>query len=62
MDNSHFFQKDELIRLLDSIEGKTLGDVDTKNVFARTIENPKITGIAGDVIEQSVLGYPADRE
>lgn len=62
MDNSHFFHKDELIRLLDSIEGKTLGAVDTKNVFARTIENPKITGIAGDVIEQSVLGYPADSE
>lgn len=62
MDNSHFFHKDELICLLDSIEGKTLGAVDTKNVFARTIENPKITGIAGDVIEQSVLGYPADSE
>lgn len=62
MNNSHFFHKDELIRLLNSIEGKTLGAVDTKNVFARTIENPKITGIAGDVIEQSVLGYPADRE
>lgn len=62
MGDSHFFHKEELIRLLDSIENKTLGAVDKKNVFARTIENPKITGIAGDVIEQSVLGYPADRE
>ena len=62
MGNSHFFHKDDLIRLLDSIENKTLGSVDKKNVFARTVENPKITGIAGDVIEQSVLGYPADRD
>ena len=42
--------------------GKTLGQADTKKVFARTITNPKITGIAGDVVEQSILGYPSDRD
>ena len=62
MDNSHFFYKEDLIRILENVLNKTLGEVDSKNVFARTIEHPKITGIAGDVIEQSVLGYPADRE
>ena len=62
MDNSHFFHKEDLIGILENVLNKTLGEVDSKNVFARTIEHPKITGIAGDVIEQSVLGYPADRE
>jgi len=62
MDNSHFFHKEDLIHILENVLNKTLGEVDVKNVFARTIKHPKITGIAGDVIEQSVLGYPADRE
>lgn len=60
MVNSHFFHKDELIEILDSCINKTLGEVDVNNVFDKTKEKPKITGIAGDVIEQSVLGYPAD--
>lgn len=56
-DINHFFHKKDLIQILDNIINKTLGEVDSKGVFKRTIENPKITGIAGDVIEQSVLGY-----
>ncbi len=60
MSNSHFFQKEEVISILDSCLNKTLGKIDSNNVFERTITNPKITGIAGDVIEQSVFGYPAD--
>lgn len=56
----HIFSKEYLDTLLNSIVNKTLGEVDKKNVFARAITNPKITGIAGDVIEQSVLGYSAD--
>lgn len=60
MSNSHFFHKKELIKILDSCLDKTLAEVDTNNVFEKTIKHPKITGIAGEVIEQSVLGYPAD--
>lgn len=60
MTNAHFFHKEDLIKILDECLGKTLGEVDKNNVFDRTIEHPKITGIAGDVIEQSVLGYPSD--
>ena len=60
MTNSHFFHKDEITRILDDCLNKTLGEVDSNNVFDRTIKHPKITGIAGDVIEQSVLGYPPD--
>ncbi|MEJ7307116.1 MutH/Sau3AI family endonuclease, partial [Staphylococcus epidermidis] len=33
---------------------------DVNNVFAKTLIHPKITGIAGDVIEQSVIGYEAN--
>lgn len=60
MSQIHFFHKDELIKILDKCLDKTLGEVDTNNVFDKTIGKPKITGIAGDVIEQSVLGYPSD--
>lgn len=40
--------------------GKTLGEIDKVGDFNRTIVNPKITGIAGDVVEHSILGYPSD--
>ncbi len=56
----HTYTKTELINIFDECLNKTLGDVDKNNVFDRTKINPKITGIAGDVIEQSVLGYPSD--
>ena len=61
MSNSHYFHKKELIKILDSCLDKTLSEVDTNNVLEKTIKHPKITGIAGEVIEQSVLGYPADK-
>lgn len=54
------FSKKQLEDTFNHVIGKTLGEVDVNNVFNRTITNPKITGIAGDVIEQSVLGYPPD--
>ena len=59
-EHGHVFAKDELEDILDSIIGKTLGDVDRNNVFYKTVKHPKITGIAGSVVEESVLGYPAD--
>lgn len=59
---SRKFTKQELIALLNTVKGKTLGEVDVNNVFDRAKENPKITGIAGEVIEQSVLGYPKDNK
>lgn len=46
--------------LLEKAKGKTLGEVDSSGQFIRTIDNKKITGIAGDVIEQSVFGYNRD--
>lgn len=46
--------------LLEGVKGKTLGEVDSSRQFARTQKSKKITGIAGDVIEQSVFGYARD--
>lgn len=57
---NHIYTKKHLEDLLEPTIGKTLGEVDTKYVFNRTKTNPKITGIAGDVVEQSILGYPPD--
>lgn len=56
----HIFTEEEVVRILDKVVGKTLGQIDKNNVFDKTKEKPKITGIAGDVIEQSVFGYQAD--
>ncbi|MBA9027605.1 MutH/Sau3AI family endonuclease [Peribacillus huizhouensis] len=56
----HVFKKSQLHQILDNVVGKSLGEVDKNRVFDRARISPKITGIAGDVIEQSVLGYPAD--
>jgi len=62
MKQSNFFHKQDLISKLNNVVDKTLGEVDVNSVFDKTITKPKITGIAGDVIEQSVLGYPPDGE
>ena len=57
---NHIFTRKELDEKLSNVANKTLGEVDVNHVFNKAIDKPKITGIAGDVIEQSVLGYPAD--
>lgn len=54
------YSKAQVLEILTAVIGKTLGEVDSSKQFARTIGKPKITGIAGDVIEQSVFGYKKD--
>ena len=54
------YSHDELVAVLEAAMGKTLGEVDINHVFDKTITHPKITGIAGDVVEQSILGFDAD--
>ena len=56
------YSKEFVYRLLEGVKGKTLGEVDLSHQFDRTLKSPKITGIAGDVIEQSVFGYERDRK
>lgn len=58
----NIFTYKELDDKLSAVTNKTLGEVDVKDVFDRAIDKPKITGIAGDVIEQSVLGLVADNK
>ncbi len=58
----HFFHREDLEKILDSALNKTLGEVDINHVFDKALIYPKITGIAGDVVEQSVLGFPADNK
>ncbi|MDE5880829.1 MAG: hypothetical protein K2H60_03785 [Muribaculaceae bacterium] len=56
------FTKAKVAEILDNAVGKTLGEVDAvgSRQFERTLKKPKITGIAGDVIEQSLFGYARD--
>lgn len=54
------FEKQRLEETFEEVLGKTLGEVDVNNVFEKTKIHNKITGIAGDVIEQSVIGYKAN--
>ena len=56
------FTKAQVFTILEEAKGKTLGEVDKSRQFDRTIKSEKITGIAGDVIEQSVFGYERDSE
>ena len=56
------FTKTQIYDILENAKGKTLGEVDKSRQFDRTIKSEKITGIAGDVIEQSVFGYERDSD
>lgn len=57
---THIFIKTELIKILENALNKTLGEIDIKGDFERARNHSKITGIAGDVIEHSLLGYRSD--
>lgn len=54
------FTRQFVYELMESIKGKTLGEIDSSHQFIRTSKSEKITGIAGDVIEQSVFRYARD--
>ena len=60
--SEHKYTKQQVENLLEACLNKTLGEIDINHVFDRTKTNPKITGIAGDVIEQSVFGYDANSD
>lgn len=54
------YTKEQVYSILENAKGKTLGEVDKSHQFDRTITSKKITGIVGDIIEQSVFGYKRD--
>ncbi len=53
----HSFTMDEIVGRFEASKGKTLGEIDTTGVFSG---KPKNKGVAGAVVEQSILGYPPD--
>lgn len=57
MNEPHKYKRSEIEQLLGNCIGKRLEEVDTKHVLSGGKRNK---GYAGAVIEQSVLGYPAD--
>lgn len=56
-DGYHIFTYNDIITRFDTSMGKTLGELDETGVFGG---NAKNKGVAGDVIEQTILGYPPD--
>lgn len=56
------YSSEFVVNLLEGVKGKTLGEVDSSHQFDRTEKSDKITGIAGDVIEQSVFKYKRDSD
>lgn len=62
MSAPHHFTFNDLVRRLESCRNKLFRDVDSSNVFGRINISGKNKGVLGAVIEQSVLGFPADSE
>ncbi len=58
--SDRIFTRKKIEALLEQAVGCTLGSVDVNDVFRITLGSDKVTGIAGDVIEQSVLGCLPD--
>lgn len=62
----HEFSRADLEARLSACRGRTLGEIDAADVFfavdpwRNPSHSPKIKGVAGDVIERSVMGYPSD--
>ncbi|WP_203624201.1 MutH/Sau3AI family endonuclease [Lacticaseibacillus sp. 866-1] len=57
---SHHITESDLLRRLNAAVDKTLGELDVKGEFDSVKQFPKKTGVAGNVIENSVIGYPSD--
>ncbi len=56
----HKYKKEELVKLFDSVVGKTLEEIDTKMIFENVKEFNNQKGVIGNVIEQCILGYEPD--
>lgn len=54
------FTKKQVDKLLSDVIGKTLLEVDAAHIFAQHEGRDKVKGIAGDIIEVSVLGCKKD--
>lgn len=57
---TRFFTKERVFSLLNAAMGKTLLEVDSRNLFVQFAANNKVTGIAGKIVEESILGCEPD--
>lgn len=60
IDSSRFFTREQVISLLNAAMGKTLLEVDSRHLFIQYEKENKVTGIAGNIVEQSILGCKQD--
>lgn len=60
MDSSRIFTREQVISLLNAAMGKTLLEVDSRHLFIQYEKENKVTGIAGNIVEQSILGCKQD--
>ncbi len=60
IDPSRIFTEEQVRSLLEAAMGKTLLEVDKAQLFEKHKNRKKVTGIAGDMVEQSILGCKAD--
>ena len=60
IDSSRIFTRQQVDALLTATIGKTLLQVDKKHLFVHHEGRDKVKGIAGDIIEESVLGCKKD--
>jgi hypothetical protein len=56
----HDYTKADIETRFDNALGKTLAEIDKTNYFESIKGIKKKTGIAGDIVEQSILEYPPD--
>ena len=57
---TRFFTKGQVLKLLEAAMGRTLLEVDSHQLFVQYEKEKKVTGIAGNIVEQSILGCEAD--
>ncbi len=60
IDSSRFFTKEQVLSLLNAAMGKTLFEVDSRHLFVHYEHMDKVTGLAGNIVEQSILGCKPD--
>lgn len=60
IDSSRIFTKEQIFSLLNPAMGKTLYEVDSRHLFVQYEPMEKVTGLAGNIVEQSILGCKAD--
>ena len=60
MDSSRIFTKEQVLSMLNAAMGRTLLEVDSRHLFLQYEKMEKVTGLAGNIVEQSILGCKPD--